>query len=96
MRAFLNHILGGWQIAATYEFQPEPLLAWGNVFCNGHISKFEEDATSGTKTLDEWFNTSVPIERLADLHQLRQNHQPDFVSESLLSDSRQNTVLGSN
>ncbi|MFN7939350.1 MAG: carboxypeptidase regulatory-like domain-containing protein [Bryobacteraceae bacterium] len=61
----LNHVLGGWQFAATYEFQPGPLLAWGNVFYNGDISGFEAAASSGTKSLDQWFNTSVPIERAA-------------------------------
>jgi hypothetical protein len=61
----LNHILGGWQIAATYEFQPGPLLGWGNLFYNGDINKFEADASSGSKSLEQWFNTSVPIERVA-------------------------------
>ena len=28
--SLLNHILGGWQVSLTYEFQPGPLLAWGN------------------------------------------------------------------
>ena len=60
---FLNHILGGWQVAATYEFQTGPLLGWGNLFYRGDINTFEEDATSGTQTLDQWFNTSVPFER---------------------------------
>ena len=59
----MNHILGGWQFAATYEFQPGPLLAWGNVFYNGDINGFEELATSSDKSLQQWFNTSVPIER---------------------------------
>jgi hypothetical protein len=61
----LNHILGGWQIAATYEFQSGPLLAWGNHFYRGDINTFEADATSGTKSLEQWFNTSVPFERVA-------------------------------
>jgi hypothetical protein len=61
----LNHILGGWQIAATYEFQPGPLLSWGNLFYRGDIDTFDEDATSGTKSLQQWFNTAVPFERVA-------------------------------
>jgi hypothetical protein len=60
----LNQILGGWQVAATYEFQTGPLLAWPNLFYNGDISTFERDATSGTKTWDQWFNTSLPFERV--------------------------------
>jgi len=61
----LNHILGGWQIAATYEFQNGPLLAWPNLFYYGDLSTFESDATSTPKTWDQWFNTSLPFERVA-------------------------------
>jgi hypothetical protein len=63
----LNHVLGGWQIAATYEFQPGPMLGWGNLFYYGDINTFEADASSGTKTLDRWFNTDLPFERNASL-----------------------------
>jgi hypothetical protein len=61
----LNHVLGGWQIAATYEFQNGPLLAWGNVFYNGNVGNFVSDATSTPKTLDQWFNTGLPFEKVA-------------------------------
>lgn len=61
----LNHLLGGWQTAATYEFQSGPLLGWGNLFYKGDINSFEADATSGGKTLDQWFNTNVPFEKVA-------------------------------
>ena len=61
----LNHVLGGWQLAATYEFQPGPMLAWGNIFYKGDLSSFEKDVTSGSKSLEQWFNTSLPFERLA-------------------------------
>ena len=61
----MNHLLGGWQVAFTYEFQPGPLLAWGNLFYNGDINGFEAAASSGDQTLNQWFNTSVPIERVA-------------------------------
>jgi hypothetical protein len=61
----LNHILGGWQIAATYEFQNGPLLSWGNNFYRGDINTFEEAATSGTRSLEQWFNTTVPFETVA-------------------------------
>ena len=47
-------IVGGWQIAATYEWQPGPLLQWGNLFYNGDVN----DICSGSRTLDQWFNTS--------------------------------------
>ncbi|MDQ6704580.1 MAG: hypothetical protein M3Z85_01315, partial [Acidobacteriota bacterium] len=48
-----NAVLGGWQVAAAYEWQPGPLLDWGNIFYNGNISGI----SSGTRTLDRWFNT---------------------------------------
>ena len=49
----MNHIFGGWQVAATYEWQPGALLDWGNVFYSGDVSNIG----SGTRTLDRWFNT---------------------------------------
>jgi hypothetical protein len=61
----LNHILGGWQIAATYEFQPGPLLGWGNLFYYGDLATFEQDASSGTRSLEQWFNTGLRFERNA-------------------------------
>jgi hypothetical protein len=50
----LSAVLGSWQVAAAYEWQPGPLLDWGNVFYNGNLG----DITSGTRTLDQWFNTA--------------------------------------
>jgi len=61
----LNHLLGGFQVSATYEFQPGPLLSWGNLFYNGDVNGFEAQATSGTKSLEQWFNTNLPLERVA-------------------------------
>lgn len=46
-------LFGGWQVAATYELQPGPLLAWGNLFYYGKL----EDINTGQRTLDRWFNT---------------------------------------
>jgi hypothetical protein len=58
-----NHILGGWQFAVTYEFQPGPLLGWGNLFYYGDVNNFGSDATSSPKTLGQWFNTGLPYEK---------------------------------
>ncbi|MGH9718649.1 MAG: TonB-dependent receptor domain-containing protein [Bryobacteraceae bacterium] len=49
----MNHLLGGFQLSATYEWQPGPLLDFGNLFYNGDL----EDITKGTRTLSRWFNT---------------------------------------
>ena len=45
-------LLGGWQVAATYEAQPGALLDWGNVFYNGDVANIN----TGVRTLDRWFN----------------------------------------
>lgn len=50
----LNYIAGGFQAAATYEWQPGPLLDWGNLLYYG---KLDEIGTV-ERTLDRWFNTS--------------------------------------
>ena len=50
----LNAVLGGWQVAGAYEWQPGPLLDWGNIFYTGDLSAI----SSGTRTFDQWFNTS--------------------------------------
>ena len=52
-RGFWSYLLGGYQVAATYEFQPGPLLDWGNLFYYGNL----EDIKKGPRTLDRWFNT---------------------------------------
>ncbi|MDZ4799581.1 MAG: hypothetical protein SGI92_15570, partial [Bryobacteraceae bacterium] len=49
----MNVLMGGWQVAATYEIQPGPLLDWGNVFYTGDPS----NVNNVGRTLDRWFNT---------------------------------------
>jgi len=48
-----NHILGGWQVGLTYEYQPGQLLNFSNLFYYGKLS----DIATGQQTLDRWFNT---------------------------------------
>ncbi|MBI4892276.1 MAG: carboxypeptidase regulatory-like domain-containing protein [Acidobacteria bacterium] len=51
----MNLIIGGWQMAATYEYQPGPLLNWGNLFYYGNdISNIN----NVNRTWDTWFNTA--------------------------------------
>ena len=57
-RTYLQHgllsaVLGGWQVAGTYEWQPGALLDWGNLFYTGDLGNIG----SGTRTIDRWFNT---------------------------------------
>ena len=52
----VNLIVGGWQMGATYEFQPGPLPDWGgNVFYYGQNMG---DITSVDRNWDHWFNTA--------------------------------------
>lgn len=46
-------LTGGFQVSATYEWQPGPLIGWGNLFYYGDL----DDIRSGERTLDRWFNT---------------------------------------
>ncbi|MEK7750571.1 MAG: hypothetical protein AAB654_01550, partial [Acidobacteriota bacterium] len=49
-----NLLAGGWQVGATYEYQPGGLVGWGNVFYYGDPA----DIGTGTGSLDQWFNTA--------------------------------------
>ena len=52
-------------MAVTYEYQPGPLLAWGNnFFYRGDLDTFADDATAVDPTLEQWFDTSLPFERV--------------------------------
>ncbi len=66
-RAFLNNggfwskILGGWQTGQTFEWQPGPLLQYGNIFYYGDVN----DIALEDPTLNEWFDTDAGFERSA-------------------------------
>ncbi len=49
----LSYLAGGFQVSLVYEWQPGPLLSWGNLFYYGDL----EDIHKGLRTLDRWFNT---------------------------------------
>jgi hypothetical protein len=50
----LSYLIGGFQVAATYEWSPGPLLNFGNLFYYDDLSGIR----NGQHTLEEWFNTS--------------------------------------
>ncbi len=50
----LDMLLGGWQGGATYEFQPGPLVDFGNLFYYGQNVN---DVATVNRTWDAWFNT---------------------------------------
>ncbi|MBI4875473.1 MAG: TonB-dependent receptor [Acidobacteria bacterium] len=49
----LNYLAGGWQFGATYEWQPGPLVDWGNLFYYGDDVN---QIASAERTWDTWFN----------------------------------------
>jgi hypothetical protein len=63
-RAFLHQggllaaVVGGWQVAGTYDFQPGALLEWNNLFFTGEL----EDIPVDEPTLDRWFNIDAGFE----------------------------------
>ena len=50
-----NALLGGWQIALTYEAEPGPYVNFGNVFYYGNNLS---NINTGDRSLDHWFNTA--------------------------------------
>ena len=64
-RAFLNEggilgmILGGWQTGQTFEYQPGPLLQFGNIFFYGNL----DDIALDNPTIERWFNTEAGFEK---------------------------------
>jgi hypothetical protein len=67
-RGWLSWLVGGFQAAATYEFQPGPLINWGNVFYYGDL----KDIETSRPTPERWFNTDgferVPARTPAAFH----------------------------
>jgi len=69
----LSKLAGGWQTAATFEWQPGALLEWGNLFFDGDLSNIKKDnpeiAMSRDGTLDltkTWFNTEAGFVKAAN------------------------------
>jgi len=53
-------VVGGWQVAANYDFQPGALIGdWTNLFFYGNL----EDIPVDNPTLDRWFNTDAGFEK---------------------------------
>ena len=57
-KGILSAIAGGWQASSTFEWQPGPLLTWGNLFFYGKL-----DDIRSASTLDRWFNIDAGFER---------------------------------
>ncbi|MBI2685892.1 MAG: hypothetical protein HYX27_06230 [Acidobacteria bacterium] len=48
-------LVGGWQLAATYEYQPGPLVDFGNLFYYGSDVN---NVANVNRTFNTWFNTA--------------------------------------
>ena len=57
-------ILGGWEIAATWEYQSGDLLSFPNVYYYGDMSHLSSDLNNVNRTLNQWFNTGAAFERV--------------------------------
>jgi hypothetical protein len=55
----LGAIVSDWQVGGTLEYQPGPLLTWGNLFFYGSV----DDIPSDDPTLERWFNVDAGFER---------------------------------
>jgi len=56
----LAGIVGGWQVAGNYDYQPGALIGdWTNLFFYGNLA----DIPVENPTLDRWFNVDAGFER---------------------------------
>ena len=53
--AWVNHIIGGWQVQAIYQAQSGPALEWGNVIYTGDFTAIP---LGDGRNIDRWFDTS--------------------------------------
>jgi carboxypeptidase family protein len=56
-------ILGGWQIAATWEYQSGDVLSWNNIYYYGNMNTLASTLNDVPRSLTEWFNSSADFER---------------------------------
>jgi hypothetical protein len=67
-KRFLNHgvaaaVLGGWQIAATWEYQSGDVISWSNIYYYGDLSSLASTLNDVPRTIAQWFNNTAPFER---------------------------------
>jgi hypothetical protein len=68
-RAFLKSgipaaLFGGWQIAATWEYQSGDEISWGNYYYYGQMGGLASTLNDvPAHTIAEWFNTGADFER---------------------------------
>ena len=55
-------IVGGWELAGTWEYQSGDLLSFPNIYYYGDMSKLSSALTDVKSTLGEWFDVNAPFE----------------------------------
>jgi hypothetical protein len=50
--------LGGWELAATWEYQSGDELSFPNIYYYGNFSTLSSDLNNVTRSLTTWFNTA--------------------------------------
>ena len=51
-------ILGGWELAATWEYQSGDELSFPNIYYYGNFASLSSDLNNVTRSLNTWFNTA--------------------------------------
>jgi Carboxypeptidase regulatory-like domain len=59
----LSNIVGGWEFAATWEYQSGDEIAWPNIYYYGNRDTLSSDLNNVSRNLNQWFNTSAQFER---------------------------------
>lgn len=52
-------VLGGWQLAVTWEYQSGDLLSFPNIYYYGNMSTLSSELNNVNRSLGEWFNTAT-------------------------------------
>jgi hypothetical protein len=56
-------VLGGWEVAATWEYQSGDLLSFPNIYYYGDFNHLSSDLNNVNRSLNQWFNTAAAFER---------------------------------
>ncbi len=55
--------MGGWEVAATWEYQSGDEISWPNIYYYGNTGTLSSDLNNVSRNLNQWFNTSAQFER---------------------------------
>ncbi len=56
-------ILGGWEFAATWEYQSGDEISFPNIYYYGNMNNLASDLNNVNRSISQWFNTSAAFER---------------------------------